>query len=249
MDEEPLKYIGYSMAKKKWIIIKPANRRSDTYEFLNSGATSLVYFNKASNRVVKIIRGSEYESNEFIQKCEKEVAYQSRAAYFGLAPKIFHSGFINKNDSFLYPDDKIPYYYILMENLSEDNGWEQAYATENPELFCSFINDLVDKAGIINIEDPDAHFFYNEREDRLLMIDYDRCVECVNPYQCKIEMAQALGLPCFSGGIKRRKRTIKRRNTNKRSKKRKTARRKSKTYKRSNTKRTNTKRSKSKRYN
>ena len=209
MDEEPLKYIGYSMAKKKWIIIKPANRRSDTYEFLNSGATSLVYFNKASNRVVKIIRGSEYDTNEFIQKCEKEVAYQSRAAYFGLAPKIFHSGFINKNDSFLYPDDKIPYYYILMENLSEDNGWEQAYANENPELFCSFINDLVDKAGIINIEDPDAHFFYNEREDRLLMIDYDRCVECVNPYQCKIEMAQALGLTCFSGGIKRSKTTKK----------------------------------------
>jgi hypothetical protein len=236
MDEEPLKYIGYSMAKKKWIIIKPANRRSDTYEFLNSGATSLVYFNKASNRVVKIIRGSEYDTNEFIQKCEKEVAYQSRAAYFGLAPKIFHSGFINKNDSFLYPDDKIPYYYILMENLSEDNGWEQAYATENPELFCSFINDLVDKAGIINIEDPDAHFFYNESEDRLLMIDYDRCVECVNPYQCKIEMAQALGLPCFSGGIKKRKTT-----KNKRSKK---------TYKsKSKTKRSKTKRSKTKRHN
>ena len=234
MDEEPLKYIGYSMAKKKWIIIKPANRRSDTYEFLNSGATSLVYFNKASNRVVKIIRGSEYESSEFIQKCEKEVAYQSRAAYFGLAPKIFHSGFINKNDSFLYPDDKIPYYYILMENLSEDNGWEQAYANENPELFCSFINDLVDKAGIINIEDPDAHFFYNEREDRLLMIDYDRCVECVNPYQCKIEMAQALGLTCFSGGIKRSK--------NKRSKTRKTT--KNKTYKNKRSKKRKIKRSK-----
>jgi hypothetical protein len=240
MDEEPLKYIGYSMAKKKWIIIKPANRRSDTYEFLNSGATSLVYFNKASNRVVKIIRGSEYDTNEFIQKCEKEVAYQSRAAYFGLAPKIFHSGFINKNDSFLYPDDKIPYYYILMENLSEDNGWEQAYANENPELFCSFINDLVDKAGIINIEDPDAHFFYNEREDRLLMIDYDRCVECVNPYQCKIEMAQALGLTCFSGGIKKRKTT-----KNKRSKKRN---RKNKTYKNKRSKKT-ARRKSIKRYN
>jgi hypothetical protein len=236
MDEEPLKYIGYSMAKKKWIIIKPANRRSDTYEFLNSGATSLVYFNKASNRVVKIIRGSEYESSEFIQKCEKEVAYQSRAAYFGLAPKIFHSGFINKNDSFLYPDDKIPYYYILMENLSEDNGWEQAYATENPELFCSFINDLVDKAGIINIEDPDAHFFYNEREDRLLMIDYDRCVECVNPYQCKIEMAQALGLTCFSGGIKKRKTRKNKRSNNKRSKITYKRKSKKRTSKRRNTK-------------
>jgi hypothetical protein len=236
MEEEPLKYIGYSMAKKKWFIVKPQNKRSDTYEFLNSGATSLVYFNKASNRVVKIIRGSEYESTEFIQKCEKEVAYQSRAAYFGLAPKIFHYGFINKNDSFLYPDDKIPYYYILMENLSEDNGWEQAYANENPELFCSFINALVDKAGIINIEDPDAHFFYNEREDRLLMIDYDRCVECVNPYQCKIEMAQALGLSCFSGGIIRSKT---KRSKTKRSK---TYRSKSKT-KRSKNKRSNTKRS------
>ena len=235
MDEEPLKYIGYSMAKKKWFIVKPANIRSDTYEFLNSGATSLVYFNKASNRVVKIIRGSEYSSNDgLIQKCKKEVAYQSRAADFGLAPKVFHHGFIEKNDSFLYPDDKIPYYYILMESLSENNGWEQVYASDKPELFCKFINDLVDKVGIINIEDPHAHFFYNERQDKLLMIDYDRCVDCSDKNQCKIDMANALGITCLSGGIKKRKTT--KRNTTKR-----------KTTKRRNTKRKNTKKGKTNR--
>ena len=224
MDEEPLKYIGYSMAKKKWFIVKPANIRSDTYEFLNSGATSLVYYNKASNRVVKIIRGSEYTSNDnLIKKSQKEVAYQSRAADFGLAPKVFHHGFIETNDSFLYPDVKIPYYYILMESLSEDNGWEQVYATQNPQLFCKFINDLVDKVGIINTEDPHAHFFYNKRQDKLLMIDYDRCIVCSDKNQCKIDMANALGITCLSGGIKKKKYT------------------KRKTHKRKNTKRKNTK--------
>lgn len=235
MDEEPLKYIGYSMAKKKWFIVKPANKRSDTYEFLNSGATSLVYFNKASNRVVKIIRGSESYSNDtFIQKCEKEVTYQSRAADVGLAPKVFHHRFIEKNDSFLYPDDKIPYYYILMENLSENNGWEQAYATENQELFCKFINDLVDKVGIINIEDPHAHFFYNEKKDKLLMIDYDRCVDCSDKPQCKLDMAKALGITCSSGGMKKSK-SIKLKTTKRKTSKRKNTK-KRKSYKKKNTK-------------
>jgi len=234
MDEEPLKYIGYSMAKKKWFIVKPANKRSDTYEFLNSGATSLVYYNNASNRVVKIIRGSEYTSNDsLIKKCEKEVAYQSRAADFGLAPKVFHHGFIEKNDSFLYPDDKIPYYYILMESLSENNGWEQVYATENPELFCKFINDLVDKVGIINTEDPHAHFFYNERKDKLLMIDYDRCIDCSDKNKCKIDMANALGITCLSGGVKKRK-SIKQKTTKKRKSIKRKNTKKKKTIKRRN---------------
>lgn len=232
MDENSIKYIGYSMAKKKWIIIKPANIRSDTYEFLNSGATALVYFNKATNRVVKIIRGSAYSSNDtFIQKCEKEVAYQSRAADFGLAPKVFHYGFIEKNDSFLYPDDKLPYYYIVMEYLAEADGWNQIYADNSPELFCRFISDLVDKAGIINVEDPYVHFFYNERKKKLLMIDYDRCIECDNKKQCKIDMANALGITCLTGGSK------------------KTRSKKTKTIKRKNTKRKTTRKNRSKKTN
>ena len=203
MDEETLKYIGYSMTNKKWFIVKPENKRSDTYEFLNAGATALVYYNQASNRVVKIIRGSEYKSNDtFIQESQKEALFQEKAAKFGLAPKVFHHGFIEKKDSFLYPDDKIPYYYILMEYLSQDNGWKQVYAIDKPELFCKFISDLVDKVGIINTQDPHAHFFYNKRQDKLLMIDYDRCVDCCvncsDKKQCKIDMANALGISCLS---------------------------------------------------
>ena len=195
MDEETLKYIGYSMSKKKWIIIKSDNIRSDTYEFLNAGATSLVYFNKEKNRVVKIIRGSEYKSNDtFIQESQKEVSFQKKAARFGLAPKVFHHGFVKKQKSFLYPDDIIPYYYIVMEYLDQDNGWEQTFADDKPELFCKFISDLVDKVGIINIVDPQTHFYYNEKENKLLMIDYDRCMSCINKQQCKIDMAKAMGM-------------------------------------------------------
>ena len=232
MDEEPLNYIGYSMAKEKWFSVKPANKRPDTYEFLNSGATSLVYYNKASNRVVKLIRGSEYTSNDtLIKKCEKEVSYQSRAADFGLAPKVFHHGFIEKKDSFLYPHDKISYYYIVMEYLAEDDGWNQMHAENNPELFCKFINDLVDKVGIINTEDPHAHFFYNKTTQKLLMIDYERCIDCADKKQCKLDMANALGITCLSEGIKtqkntKRKRIKKRKNTKRKNTKRKNIKRK-----------------------
>jgi hypothetical protein len=84
---------------------------------------------------------------------------------------------------------------------------------------------LVDKVGIINIVDPQTHFYYNEKENKLLMIDYDRCVDCSDKPQCKLDMAKALGITCSSGGMKKSK-----------SIKRKTTKRKTNTRKRKNTK-------------
>ena len=112
--ERDKKYIGYSNSKKKWIIIEPQHVRADTYEFLNSGATSWVYVRKDNSKVVKIIRGSRFiPDHTFIAKAEKEIEYQKAAAKAGLAPKIYHHGFIEKKDSFY--DTKEPYYYIEMK--------------------------------------------------------------------------------------------------------------------------------------
>ena len=201
-DEEEMRYIGYSMSRNKWILIKPANVRADTYEFLNSGATAIVYANIALNKIVKIIRGSEYKTAaEFIAESQQEVKYQSAAARYGFAPQIYHHGFVEKENAPFW-QYTLPYYYIVMDYIGEANGWEQIYAEDNPPLFCDFINNFVDKVGFINNEDPYAHFYYNKYINKLIMIDYGRCYECsADKMECKREMAKVLGLTnCFSNG-------------------------------------------------
>ena len=251
--DEDKKYIGYSNSQQRWIIIEPRHVRPDTYEFLNSGATSWVYVKRDGSKVVKIIRGSSFIPDEqFIAKAKKEVKYQKAAAEVGLAPQIYHHGFIKKENSFY--DKNEPYYYIEMDNLSEATGWNPIFASQAPELFCKFIRDLVVKVGIINVEDPQLHFFYNGSE--LRMIDFDRCIECASVTGasatgasvtgasvtgaseteiCIAAMAKALGINCSAktGG----KKSVKRKYTNK-----------SKYNKKSKFKKTHIKKRKSRKY-
>ena len=101
---EPSKYIGYSMRKKQWVSIKPKDKRIDTYEFFDSGATAFTYVNPSSNKLVKIIHGPRYEPDddyaEFITECEIEIEYQYRASINGLGPHIYRrqSGFMGRSD-------------------------------------------------------------------------------------------------------------------------------------------------------
>jgi hypothetical protein len=232
--DEDKKYIGYSNSQQRWIIIKPQHVRPDTYEFLNSGATSWVYVKRDGSKVVKIIRGSSFIPDEqFIAKAKKEVQYQKAAAKVGLAPNIYHHGFIRKENSFY--DTNEPYYYIEMDNLSEATGWNPIFASQAPELFCKFIRDLVEKVGIINVEDPQLHFFSNGSE--LRMIDFDRCIECASVTDasvseteiCITAMAKALGINCSAktGG----KKYVRKTKINKKSKNKKTIKkRKSRKY-------------------
>ena len=196
-EDNKLRYIGYSKSKGHWITIDPENINDtyDTYEFLNNGATALVYWNK--NRIVKIIRGSEYiiDDRVFIRKCQKEINYQIKAASHELAPSVYHHGFVSKEKSVFFG---LPYYYVIMDYLSELAGWKQIFADDNPPLFCEYINKLVDNAGLININDPNAHFFYNKKKKHLMMIDYGNCIEC------KEKMAETLGIKC-SFDIRKRK--------------------------------------------
>lgn len=196
-------YIGYSMRKKRWVSIRHEDKRSDTYEFFNSGATAFTYVNAASNKLVKIIHGSRYGSDDnyaaFIKECEKEIEYQQRAARNGLGPRIYDGkyGFVEQKNSFY----DTPYFYIVMEYLSEKNGWKHIFAGDiRDSIFCNYIKDLVSKTGLINDEDPQAHFYYNNKKNKLYMIDYGRCKECknldVSESECIELMSSALDINC-----------------------------------------------------
>jgi hypothetical protein len=204
--DEPLKYIGYSMSKKQWIIIQKKNKRDDTYEFLNAGATAFTYVNPASNKLVKIIHGPQYDPEDnyagFIKECEKEIEYQQRAAENGLGPRIYAGqyGFVPKEHSF-YSKNESPYFYIIMEYLSEKNGWSPIFIGDKPDsIFCNYLQKLVSKTGLINVKDPHAHFYYNNKKEKLYMIDYGNYEECGDRSvsKCVELMSSALGIHCGS---------------------------------------------------
>lgn len=193
-------YIGYSMRKQRWVSIRQEDKRSDTYEFFNSGATAFTYVNAASNKLVKIIHGPHYEPDDnyaaFITECEKEIEYQQKAAINGLGPRVYDGkyGFVKKENSFY----DTPYFYIVMEYLSEENGWKHIFAGDIPDsIFCNYIKDLVSKTGLINVKDPQAHFYYNNKKNKLYMIDYGNCEECKkSESECINLMSSALGINC-----------------------------------------------------
>jgi len=176
-----MKYIGYSMRKKQWIKIPDNKIRNDTYVFLGGGATSYTYINSSNNKLVKIIIGSQYKTDEeFITECEKEIDFQMRAANEDLAPTIYFHGFI-KNEKSIFSDDKtviVPYYYIVMDYLSEKTGWEYVFPDDMPEYSYNYIYNLIKKTGLINVKDPDTHFYFNHKLKKLYMIDYGNCEEC-----------------------------------------------------------------------
>jgi hypothetical protein len=185
-----------------WYIVKKENINEDsTYSFLNSGASGMVYVNEKNKRVVKIIRLSEEDETETkneIIKAKQEVEYQKKAAKFGLAPRIYHDGYIEKKNSFC----KTHYYYIIMDYLSPDD-WEHIFADkENKENIIYFIKLLVEKVGIVNIVDPQLHFYKNKINDKVVMIDYDRCIKCIkDKKECVKDMINAVDI---HGGGKRK---------------------------------------------
>jgi len=177
-----MKYIGYSMRKKQWIKIDDSKIRVDTYEFLGGGATAYTYINHLSNKLVKIIIGSQYKTDEeFITECKKEIDFQMRAANEDLAPTIYFHGLIEQEKSiFRHRDNNniVPYYYIVMEYLSEKKDWKYVFPDDMPENSSKYIYNLVKKTGLINIKDPDMHFYFNHKLQKLFMIDYGNCEEC-----------------------------------------------------------------------
>lgn len=177
-DYEKLRYISYSMRDSKWYSVKHENINNDTYEFLNSGASGMVYVNKNANKVVKIIRLSDDkdELEKEIIKSTQEVKFQSSAAKFKLAPRVYFHGYINTEKSFL--GNTTPYYYIVMDYLSP-NEWDNVYGDkDNKREISLFVKKLIEKVGIVNTIDPRLHFYKNKKTGQIVMIDYDHCEKC-----------------------------------------------------------------------
>jgi len=150
--------------------------------------------------IVKLIHTSTNAApvlHEFKEKCEKEVNFQTIAAIHHLGPSIYESGIYTGYEklpfdihlsTFTENGDDIdynirytpPFYYIVMENYSTENGWRgpiyegDASIPDCRNIFINFICALVIECNIYNIHDPIMHFYYHP-EHGLRMIDYGRC--------------------------------------------------------------------------
>ena len=237
-DYEKLRFISYSMSDNKWYIVKRKNINNDTYSFLNSGASGMVYVNKNIKRVVKIIRLSE-DNDELIKeikKAKQEATYQIEAAKYKLAPNIYFHGYIESKKSFL--DNTTPYYYIIMDYLSP-NEWDHIYGDEENIIDISeFVKILVENVGIINKIDPRLHFYKNKITNKIIMIDYDHCEKCDadKKNDCIRNMISAIKT---NGGYRNRKTNRSKRHRSKRhrrkthrSKRHRSKTHRSKTYRR-----------------
>ena len=174
---------------------------SDVYKefvFIGSGVYGVVYGNEQIMRVIKIMTVNNV-GNFTTEKYDDEVDKQKKASTFDLAPRIYNSGITNS----VLLNNGDDFYYIEMDYLSERSGWEYVHSQDRViinDLFCKFINTLIDRAGLCNKHDPEGHFYYNKGLKKIYMIDYgnvDYCDEITNcKSDCKKIMFQKLELKC-----------------------------------------------------
>lgn len=177
-----------------------SNKNHDRYKefkFVGSGVYGVVYGNEEIRRVIKIMTVNN--SGKFTtEKYDEEVDKQKKASDFDIAPKIYNSG-ITKSASLNNGDD---FYYIEMDYLSERYGWEYVHSQDRDkinDLFCNFINTLIDDADLCNKHDPEGHFYYNKQLNKIYMIDYGNVDYCDNikcKSDCKKIMFKKLELKC-----------------------------------------------------
>ena len=154
-----------------------------------------------SDTIVKLIHASSNTATaiqEFKESCEKEVKFQSDAATYDLGPKIYEHGLYTGQDSLPFDihlstfnsngDDITynilytpPFYYIVMEYYSKENGWRGPIYQDDTSIpdcknkFIDIICRLAIECNIVNVHDPIMHFYYNP-DHGLRMIDYGRCI-------------------------------------------------------------------------
>lgn len=170
---------------------------SNVYVFLDRGAYGLAYKNDNNNRVLKLIEILQWDTIKIFQD---EVEKQNIASYYDLAPKIYNYGLSKQ----IHTNIGKNFYYIEMDYLSPHIGWISStqYDKDLRMNTCNFVNNLVDSAGLYNIEDPWAHLYYNTNTEKINMIDYGKVNYCnKNKASCKQKMLYMLGLDHFCNKI------------------------------------------------
>lgn len=164
------------------------------YTHLGAGVSGITYISdnliNGEKHLIKIVpyEGKVQKKMERIDNTRftNEVAYQKMAANKGLGPIVYEFSRygVNLSDSDLFTFIGNSYFcqylvinYIEMEYYNPDDGWRQLLPHElitddHEDGVRHLMWRLINEAGVVNLEDVDAHIFYNE-EHGYRMIDYD----------------------------------------------------------------------------
>ena len=128
------------------------------YKYMDSGGSGKIYSSESGDdMVIKLMKVGK-------EKFDSEVAMQSEAARYGLAPKVLASGKSNEvNGSHLC--------FILMPHLKNHIDLYDPDTVKEYELkVCDYIDTITSQLLMANTVDPRRHFY--EVDGSLQMIDF-----------------------------------------------------------------------------
>jgi hypothetical protein len=174
-NNEKYVWCGCGVSGRAYVSINPIRIQNKNGEYRDK---------KCILKIMPFYDDEIYNVNRF----DNEVNTQRKAAEHNIGPTIYDFGkninihsddspFEFKENSHYCQFNKL--HYILMEYYDKNDGWKQLKAFElknHTNGLCSFVKKMVKYAGIVNLTDPAAHFFYHPVYG-YRMIDYDAVVD------------------------------------------------------------------------
>jgi hypothetical protein len=162
--------------------------KGQTYTWCGCGVSGHAYLSEPNGNPRRMLKIIPTEEDSDVAPFLNEVDCQKKAAAHELGPAVYDSGVkVPLQDpqgpfEFLTPESHFCQFavvnFILMDYYDKNDGWKQlpAYSLDSHRVgIIKLLDDLVNRAEVINLMDPRSHFFYHPIHG-YRMIDYGAAV-------------------------------------------------------------------------